>query len=232
LRTFVSPGVALLALALGLSGCSDSTSKTLILEPQTGAYALRGHVRLIGRLAESSNPVSPESTGVRTVDNATGVRVFIKRPGGAVDSTVTVDGVYEFRFDEPGSYRVFAWVVAPDTVATAQVATAARDTTIAAVFELGPHGDVDTYPNPFPSTGADAGVGVELTPASDETIEVRILNIAGAPVYSYSRDWLTGILFHLHWVGVNDANVEVPNGAYWATARADGVTRYNLVFKE
>ena len=159
LRTFVSPGVALLALALGLSGCSDSTSKTLILEPQTGAYALRGHVRLIGRLAESSNPVSPESTGVRTVDNATGVRVFIKRPGGAVDSTVTVDGVYEFRFDEPGSYRVFAWVVAPDTVATAQVATAARDTTIAAVFELGPHGDVDTYPNPFPRRGPTPGSG-------------------------------------------------------------------------
>src|SRR5262245_42369239 len=123
LRPWRVPLAAPLLLMLGVLGCTDRTSKTYLTRPQTGRYALSGRVLISGTLfSESGQP-----TATRVVDDASGVWVRLLRPDGSRDSTLAINGAFEFRSDDPGLYRAYCWVVAPDTVATSDVTISGGD---------------------------------------------------------------------------------------------------------
>ena len=213
------PLLATLAtIHLALAGCSDEGPAA----PTTGP-GISGRVRITARLSNTLGAL----TGTRVIEDADGVRVHLAKPDGTLDSTLTVDGAYEFRLSSPGNYRVKAWVSPTDTVSTGNMAFSSGSVT-AEALELATSGDLVTYPNPFPTY---EGLSIEMTLDADETYEVVVQTLGGEPVWSYSLASITGYQ-HVHWVGINNASQVVPNGPYWIRARFNGHYHYNLVFKE
>jgi hypothetical protein len=211
-----------LLLACCAGGCSDKTSTSYLVNPGTGRYALSGQVHLAG---ETTDDIGT-SHGPFEVDDASGVRVWLLRPDGLVDSTVTRSGSFVFKVDDVGLYRAFAWVIPFDTVAAANVTVDTTDE-VFPTLEIGHFGNLLTYPNPF---GA-MGVGIEFTPVDSQRVYIDILDLKSAPVWTYHQD-IPPVYYHVHWIGTDNHDQPTPVGYYWAVARHDGGIHYNLVHKE
>ena len=194
-----------------------------------GGPRITGQTRITARLSNGQGVV----TEPRSIDDADSVLVHLRKPDGTYDSTLTVDGRYEFPVSATGIYQVRAWVAAPDTVSAPVVTVATTDanapaTQVPGTLELLTTGDLRTYPNPFPTVD---GLAIEFDTQGAQRIEVVILSLRGVPVWSYSQDVLNGFQ-HYHWFGTNDANEELSNGSYWVRVRFNDHYHYNLVFKQ
>ena len=222
-----------LALTLALlSGCSDSTSRTFILQPGAGEFSLTGRVRV---LATNTGDTADDSLGVFTLDDLSGVRVRLRKPDGTTDSVLTRDGVFEFRYDEPGLYRASCVLFPAETLAVIQTTLTTGNATFPETLVVRPSGVMRTYPNPFPHWDPATSIGglaMECDVPSLQTVPIRILDLAGEPVRADSIPNYPAGFFHYHWISDNDARVPVPLGMYWAAVRLNGVHHVDLVVME
>lgn len=213
------------ALFLMLSGCADKTSRTYLVQPGPGEFAITGRVRAMARLAGDQ---AADSLGVQAFDDVSGLRVRLTRPDGAIDSTLTRDGAYEFRVDQTGAYRVSCALFASETLAVQPAIVTSGDVSVP-LLTLLPEGVVVTYPNPFDS---NVGVAVECTNPRLQTVGFEALTVSGVAVRTDSIANYPAGYFHYHWVGLDDAAQSVPNGMYWVAVRLDGLHHADLVLKQ
>lgn len=213
---------ALIAL-IPCMACSDRTSRTLLVRPQVGRYSISGQVRVMGRLAG----VHGDLVGTRALDGASDVRVRLRRPDGSTDSALTQGGVFGFRVDDAGVYRVSSYVC-PEILSALDTEITDADVILPDTLTMAPAGPLRTYPNPFP---AAEGLAIEFTPQLAGRVEIAILSLAGVALWTYGIDLPPGFQ-HFHWSGIDNDGKPLPSGAYWCVVRMDNAHQYNLVFKE
>jgi hypothetical protein len=199
--------------------CSPSDD-TIYRPPPTGA--LQGAVKLVSNLSDDLGAV----IGTEIVSDAAGVKVWLTRPDSTADSTTTTAGNYGFTASAAGEYRARCQPFAELLVSSPLATLAAGGTATFDTLELGPAGDIRTYPNPFP----DAGLAIEFDTATVDSIEVVAYALTGEIAWRYKYEGVIG-LNHIHWVGIDNDAVEVPDGWYWIVVRYAGTTLYNLTKK-
>ncbi|MFN8179030.1 MAG: hypothetical protein U0167_13955 [bacterium] len=222
LRPVRRPDALLAAILLAFAAsCSDQGAEPE--EAPLAVSAIQGHVRLVG----NTFTLSGVGTGTQSVEDADGVTVYLKAPGGALDSTTTSAGDYLFKGLVPGTYRVSTWVVPAAVIESPDVTLGAGRLQIATADTLvvGPLGDMKCSPNPSDPDG----FGLEFTMQSQGEATLEILSVRRAVVWSYTGTMATGFN-HFHWDG-DDLNEEVaPTGAYWAVVEKEGTVAYDLAF--
>lgn len=211
---------AVLALALGslLLGCSKST------KPKVLAPNFTGRIRLV---ADQKDEVGTR-TGTIRVEDANGARVHLRRPDGTLDSTLSVNGRYEFHLTETGRYRAFVRVLPEHAESTSVVEFTGADLMAADTLVLAPSGLVTNYPNPL---SHPHGVGIEFTLGTAQHVDITVKNLSGKVYFTYSYDPPAGFQ-HIHWLGDDGAQHEAPAGAYWTVVRAGTDAWYGVVFKQ
>jgi hypothetical protein len=214
------------ALLISAAGCAERASKSIDPVPESGRFTMTGRVRVVSRL---SGDAPTDSLGALVLDDLGGLRVRLQRPDGHVDSTLTLNGGFEFRVDDPGLYVASCALFAAETLATSRVTVVDDHVTFPDTLTILPAGRVWTYPNPFPSAG---GLAIETIVTSTQTVGVRVLNVSGSPVRTDSIAGFPPGYFHFHWVGDDDAHRALPNGMYWVALRLDGTHHVDLVIKE
>ncbi len=226
LRSLIPAALILLALC----GCSSRATGPAPLQPEPPGYALTGRVRITAVLtAETTKNGAEIVTGHRVVDDASGVRVWLLRPDGSMDSVLTRQGAFEFRAEEPGLYRAFFWVIAPDTVAASDLMLGAADAAFPDTLKVGRSPGLSTYPNPFDADG----MGMEGIALDPQQLVFRILATDGTPVWTRTQDWPgASFTFHYHWIGDDDGGHPASHGMYWALVDRDGAHFHSPVFRE
>jgi hypothetical protein len=207
-------------------GCSDRTSRRFVFGPGEGTFTLRGRVRLVEQLMGET---LADSLGYATIDDASGVRVRLLGPDGVTDSTLTRDGAFEFRVDDPGLYRVACALFPGETLCTARVTLDDEDTDFPDTLTFTFSPTLNTYPNPFPTAG-----GLAIDVASIPTVQdvrLKVMTLAGETIFTNTIPGYSGY-YHYHWFGWNDAIEPQPNGLYWVTLEFDGQHHIDLVRKE
>jgi hypothetical protein len=200
---------------LAIGGCSQGIPSGLV------NHTYSGRVRLIGTLID----VNGDSTGVQIIDDADSVRVFLLVGGFVSDSTLTVDGRYEFRGLRSGQVAASSRVAGPvvDTTKTQLLtgnAVASDTLLLRSTFDL------LVYPNPFPFStriqfGVPADVNVDLTIERLDGVRVRTLA---------NRTFVAG-LHQFLWDGTDDAGATLGPGRFWVVFRSGADVRARLIEK-
>lgn len=210
--------LACLGLTLTLASCgSDGGSEP---EPIEG-LSLSGRVSLNVVLVSDTG----DSLGIRTYPEESGVRVYVERPDGSLDSTLTDGGMFHLRGLTNGQHRVWSGPAeARSAIATYTLTGVSADL---GTIEVEPIGKLRNPPNPFEYSH---GTGVEWDLATEERVEVRIFAPSATLVWSYGYVAPPPFV-HVHWIGTDQNNNPLPPGPYWATAYYDGQWHSRVVIK-
>jgi hypothetical protein len=218
MRSWIHGLTALLAAGASLivGGCADEGTK-----PETTEHSLSGRVRLEGLLTSATN----EPLGIRRIDDADEVPIFLVGANGYRDSTHTHEGTFSFPGLEPGRYRVVSPIGSAVEVALPEVTLGDADAVLPDTLVLGPSGDLAAYPNPAPPEG----IGLEFTAQTQQRISVEIVHTDGDVIWSFEQD-LPPIFYHVHWPGTDEEGHATETGAYWAIVHVNGDESIALVF--
>jgi hypothetical protein len=179
-------------------------------------------VKLVGAVRDAVG----DSTGVLSVDDADGVRVYLYAGGLLRDSTATTDGAYAFPGLRNGSYASVARLwgsIADSTVVT----VADGDVSAPKALTLASAGNLTAYPNPFTGSiairlGFAAPSQVVLRAEKPDRTVVRVMAQASFPQGEHM----------ITWDGTDAFSNPVAVGPYWILFRAGDDLRGRLVVKE
>lgn len=182
---------------------------------------------LTGRLELAVTLVAEfgDSLGREIYAEETGVRVYIERPDGSLDSTATESGTFRFAGLGDGVHRV--WSGPPEARSpVSQVTLAGSDGDVGTVT-VAPIGRLRTPPNPF---AYSHGTGVEWDLVANESVEIRIFSASARRVWTYAYEAPFGFQ-HIHWIGTDQENLPLPPGPYWIAVRYEGSWHSRVVIK-
>lgn len=211
---------ALLAGFAAVSACTSSDNG--VYRPPETNGELRGAVKLIGNLSDDAGTL----TGTEIVLDAAGVQVWLIRPDSSVDSTTTAAGSYGFSASVAGAYRARCQPFVELLVSSREVTMAPGGTAAFDTLVLRPSGALRTYPNPFPLEG----LAIEFDATTVDSAEVIAYTLGGGIGWRYKYETPIGFN-HIHWIGIDNAGAELPDGWYWLVIRYAGTIQYNLVKK-
>jgi len=207
--------ICALALMPALAGCES--------DPYHIGPMLVGVVRLDAALADASGtPI-----GTQTVTNADGVRVWLIEAGRAVDSTLTIRGVYTFSVTRGHSYRT-QFGVRPAFVDSSELIIATRDAAFDVdTLRLGRAGDLASRPNPFATQ-----VALSFQLGNDTHVEIAVYDLSANRVRALASRAFPAGSHVLSWDGTDDATHEVGDGMYWVLLQTAKETRAELIVKQ
>ena len=225
------PGVAgaLMALLFAVQGCGGGTS-TSTDELSSGArsYLQEGRVRLLGRVADADGQVQ----GDRSVENASGVPVYLKNPSGLLDMTHTADGRYTFSVESPGSYRISSWVVMSDMDSTGLINLGVDRLLVSDTLEL-PTGGQESALTLFPNPRSASGTNIGFTIAARGDYRLDILDLSGSPIKNVFDGSIEVGSYTLRWDGTTEDGRDANGNYHWVVLAATGGDRiYGLTMRE
>lgn len=188
---------------------------------QTGGLTLSGSVNLSVTLFSEFG----DSLGSEIQDDVSGIRVYLERPNGERDSTLTEEGTFRFVGLGDGDHALWSGPEEAPSAVVHQV-LAGSDADIGALA-VKPIGRLRNPPNPF---AYSHGTGIEWDLAVGEPVEIRIFSAAATQVWSYAYDAPAGFQ-HIHWIGTDQSNQPLPPGPYWATVHYEGRWHSRIVIK-
>lgn len=159
--------------------------------------------------------------------HADGILVTLRGDDGSERATPTVGGRFGFSDLPPGRYVASIGVDASIQVASAPVEIGQSHVELTEPLTLDSTARLRTFPNPFQQF---PGLAIECTTAVAGPVEFEIFSPARMPVWEYSYTGPPGVQ-HVHWVGDDEQQQEVPDGLYWVVVRKGAVTEYSLVRK-
>jgi flagellar hook assembly protein FlgD len=210
-----------LGLLLAVPLLSSCSKKEPTSPDNSQAYSLSGRVRVVGTLTDPTGAV----TGERVVNDADGVKVYLKNETTIVDSTLSNDGGYVFQRGE-GIYSavtlITAWLGDATDPLHLHTNLAFPDT-----IQFRPDGGMAVYPNPFATV---VRMRIELPSTQQVRLEVR--SIDGTRVRTLFLGTLPAGTHEVVWDGRTDAGSPVPVGTYWIVLDGESVKSYQLAFRE
>lgn len=177
-------------------------------------------MRLTGEIRDTQGNYYHDSV----LCDVTGVPVYRYADGELIDSSTTHYGDYGFECYEGKAYTLKTWVV-PSIVESAGPVTCTRtscDTPDTLV--LSPYGAISSYPNPF-VVSASIEFGIEETSA----IRLTVRGVGGEILKTLAESESPAGQHTIRWDGLDDKEVRVPAGPYWAVLRIGDEYRYTLV---
>lgn len=226
--TFRLRGLRAGSTTLTLRGMHEGHSHVGTLPiPVTVESATSAGLALTGQLELAVTLVAEfgDSLGRQTYGDETGVRVYLERPDGSLDSTSTEAGAFHFAGLGDGLHRV--WSGPPEARSPVREITLAGQDVDLGTLNVGPIGRLRTPPNPFPYSH---GTGVEWDLAASESVEIRIFSASARRVWTYAYDAPFGFQ-HIHWIGTDQANLPLPPGPYWIAVHYEGRWHSRVVIK-
>jgi hypothetical protein len=216
MKTVWKPWWWVMALALGLPGCSREQPSA------PGLHTLSGPVLLTGNLVDSTGVVQ----GIRLVTDADGIAVDLLFGDRVIATTLTVRGSYRFTGLGSGGYVARTRLVGTLEDRTPTLTIAGNDVVARDTLRVASAGDIVPVPNPF-GTSTTLYFDVPQT----EYVEVRILDLAGNLVRTLHAGELLAGLRVMTWSGIDLQGHPVTQPLYWATVVAGDDVRAQLLFR-
>lgn len=199
-------------------GCSDDETP---VKPRS--YSISGNV-LVSWVERN---FTADSLGTAVEDTVSGITLFLTDNAMTVlDSTVTVNGEYEFTRVARGWYRIAA-LKAPGVFQTTDpFPIDGPNASISKNVPLGPSGTVTAYPNPF-----DVSMVIVHDVSAQTHLVVNIHSIDGGLVRRIVDRIVRGGHYTWTWIGRDESNAQAPAGLYWAVLTTDYSTETVLIVK-
>ena len=218
-----------MALFFAVQGCGGGTStSTDELDSGARSYLLEGRVRLLGRVADADGQVQ----GDRSVENASGVPVYLNNASGLLDMTHTADGRYTFSVESPGSYRISSWVVMSDMDSTGLINLGVDRLLVSDTLEL-PTGGQESFLTLFPNPRSDSGTNIGFTIATRGNYRLDILGLSGTPIKNVFDGSIEAGSYTLRWDGTAEDGRDADGNYHWVVLAPTGGNRiYGLTMRE
>jgi hypothetical protein len=165
-------------------------------------------------------------TGVRTIEQADGVRVTLAGTG-RTDSTRTAAGAYEFAHLGAGDWSVRVGVGGVTTDTTYLSIGPKDHLVIRDPLVLGRSGNLIASPNPFPFQTA-----IRFGLPADTRVRLQVVDLAGHLRRVLADRTFVAGLHILTWDGANDAGKPLPYGNYAIVFLAGADRRCEIVARE
>lgn len=210
----------LIAVLAALAGaCGDQGDKPTASETPA-AHSVTGSVALISHLTDEVGQIS----GEERVDDASGLWIYCRHEGGALDSAVTAAGRFAFPAVRAGTCTLYVEVQRSRRAAQSVFEMPEHNHELADTLTLEPSDDLRIYPNPAHAKGA----GIEFTTHSDQTYRVFVRDLAGNTIWSYEATAPAGF-YHVHWPGTDHHGHEAEPGLYVVVVELDGGIIHGIV---
>ena len=169
--------------------------------------------------------VSGAPLGVRKLDDADGVRVYLVGPG-RTDSTRTTAGAYEFFHVPAGDWGVSVGVGGVRTDVTYLGIRPKDHLVIRDTLVLGRNGDLSATPNPFSFQTA-----IRFALPADAPARLQVVDLAGTLRRVLADRTFVAGAHILVWDGANDAGKPLPAGTYAIVFRSGDERRCEIAAK-
>jgi hypothetical protein len=223
-RRPLSPShLALLLIAVAAAGvCVLSCAKTSDTPTAPRLHSISGRVRLIGHVVRNDGVV----IDTRVFDDADGVAVLLTHGPTLVGQALTTAGIYTFKNLPPGDYVARANVIGAVLDSTLRMTVANYDVFSQDTLLFTSAGDIVPVPNPM---GASADLYFALS--DTETVNVRVLDLAGNVVRPLWSGLLSAGLHFFTWDGTDLIGDPAPQAIFWATVQGPHDARAQLLFR-